>query len=97
MANATVIRLRMRSQVGVATGAIATEWLSRGARTLRSVWCTLNGGHYRVLHTEPDRLSLKCVACGNSTPGWDVSAQRPAPRYAGDPERHRLAPHRVRR
>jgi hypothetical protein len=90
MVNATVIRLRMRSQAALAPALAGTELLARGVRALRSLWCTLNGGHYRVLHTEPDRMSLKCVACGQTTPGWEVSAHRPAPRYAGIPERHRL-------
>ena len=46
------------------------------ARNVRNTWCVVNGGHYKVLHTEPDRMALRCVACGHMSPGWDVSASR---------------------
>ena len=41
---------------------------------LRSTWCVINGGHYKVLHTEPEKLALRCVACGHTSPGWEVGA-----------------------
>lgn len=54
---------------------------------LRSTWCVINGGHYKVLHTEPDRLALRCVACGHTSPGWEVGSPRIARRVPADPER----------
>jgi hypothetical protein len=94
MANATAIRLRLRGQDVRAALPVAlmSAILGRAYSALRRGWCTLNGGHYRVLHAEPNRLALRCVGCGHTTPGWEVSSERLAPRYHGDPERLRLAP-----
>ena len=50
----------------------------------------MNGGHFKVLHTEPTRLALRCVACGHTSPGWTVGEPRFARTIAGDPERLRL-------
>ena len=92
MANAHVIRLRI-SDVGetvtTVTGAVTTV-TARVLRTLRSAWCTLNGGHYKVLHAEPTRMALKCMACGHTTPGWEVGGLRFATRYAANQEPLRL-------
>lgn len=92
MANAHVIRLRI-SEVGetmtTVTGAFAAA-TARVTRALRSAWCTLNGGHYKVLHAEPTRMALKCVACGHTTPGWEVGGLRFASRYARHQEPLRL-------
>lgn len=41
-------------------------------RWARSTWCLMNGGHFKLLHAEPSRLALKCVACGHESPGWSV-------------------------
>jgi hypothetical protein len=76
MANAQVVRLRFRANelgemLAALSGAV-TNATQRAARHARSAWCTLNGGHYKVLHTEPSRMALKCVACGHTTPGWEV-------------------------
>lgn len=92
MANATVLRLRLRGVYAHerSLSAFTTSALARVTRTLRVLWCTLNGGHYRVLHVEPSRMALRCVGCGQETPGWEIGATRPTPRYAGDPERFRL-------
>ena len=35
-------------------------------------YCRLMGGHWPLLHAERDRLSLKCAACGHTSPGWAV-------------------------
>ncbi len=58
---------------------------------LRSTWCVLNGGHYKVLHTEPDRMALRCVACGHRSPGWEVGSPRLARARAaqGSPQQQR--------
>ena len=45
---------------------------ARVTRVVRNAWCVVNGGHYKVLHTEPDRMALRCVACGHMSPGWSV-------------------------
>ena len=52
--------------------AAAQVLLSRGQQLL----CGLLG-HDMMLHFEPNRLSLRCWACGAETPGWqlDVSPQ----------------------
>ena len=57
---------------------------------LRSTWCVINGGHYKVLHTEPEKLALRCVACGHTSPGWEVGTPRLARRVAADPDRLRM-------
>ncbi len=49
----------------VRTAAVARLLVSRG----RQVFCRLHG-HDMLLHFEPNRLSLQCVACGAETPGW---------------------------
>jgi hypothetical protein len=57
---------------------------------LRSAWCVINGGHYKVLHTEPDKLALRCVACGHMSPGWQVGASRAAHRAPANSEEVRV-------
>lgn len=54
----------------------------------RQALCGLRG-HEMVLHFEPARLSLKCVACGAETPGWTIDV-RPVFRSRG-PARARKA------
>jgi hypothetical protein len=49
----------------------------------------LNGGHFKVLHTTPRNMALRCVACGHTSPGWDVGAPRLARTIPGDPVRLR--------
>ncbi len=94
MANVHAIRLRVRSnELGEALSALISAVAAarqRVGRSARSTWCTLNGGHYKVLHTEPTRLALKCVACGQTTPGWEIGGARLIPRYPGIPERLRM-------
>lgn len=57
---------------------------------LSSAWCMINGGHYKVLHTEPDKLALRCVACGHMSPGWEVGSLRVARHTPADTERLRV-------
>lgn len=33
-------------------------------------------GHAMVLHLERQRMSLRCLHCGQQTPGWTVDAHR---------------------
>jgi hypothetical protein len=58
---------------------------------LQSTWCVINGGHYKVLHTEPERMALRCVACGHTTPGWAVGSPRLTRTTPADRERLRVA------
>ena len=52
--------------------ALARSTVSLGRRTI----CGLRG-HEMVLHREPARLSLRCLACGAETAGWTIDV-RPA-------------------
>jgi hypothetical protein len=45
------------------------EWLSRAI-------CGL-GGHSMVYKFETSRVSLRCIDCGHTTPGWTVEARGP--------------------
>jgi len=86
------ISLDITEPVGLSEHAHAgaTTALARLGTWARSTWCRMNGGHFKVLHTEPTRLALRCVACGHTSPGWTVGEPRLARRIAGDPERLRL-------
>lgn len=74
MVNATVLRIRLRSFSAHETSFLArvASARTRIVRSLRALWCTMNGGHYRVLHVEPSRVALRCVGCGHETPGWEI-------------------------
>jgi hypothetical protein len=82
---------RARTTERAATRTLPTQsvW-GRMLSWLRSAWCVTNGGHYKMLHTEPDKLALRCVACGHMSPGWEVGAPRVARRVAADPDRLRM-------
>jgi len=45
------------------------------AERLRRAQCGL-GGHSMVLHFEPDKMSLRCLSCGEETPGWTIRPVR---------------------
>jgi hypothetical protein len=71
------------------TATAASAW-ARLTRWIQHTWCVINGGHYKVLHTEPDRMALRCVACGHTSPGWEVGSPRVARSMPSDPERLRV-------
>lgn len=71
------------------TGTRTISLLRRLTSWLHSTWCVMNGGHYKVLHTEPDRMALRCVACGHRSPGWEVGSPRLARALPSHPERLR--------
>jgi hypothetical protein len=75
--------------------AILSGLWTRFARWVQSTWCVVNGGHYKVLHTEPDRMALRCVACGHMSPGWAVGSPRFTRTMPSDPERLRAVPRRM--
>jgi hypothetical protein len=78
----------LTERTGVSILPAASIW-ARTMSWLRSTWCVINGGHYKVLHTEPDKLALRCVACGHQSPGWEVGTPRLARRMPADPDRLR--------
>ena len=80
---------RLTATAGMRAGA-GFLW-TRVARVLQSTWCVINGGHYKVLHTEPERMALRCVACGHMSPGWAVGGPRLARTMPSDPERLRAS------
>jgi hypothetical protein len=92
----TTISIRVPNPAGLRTGTSdapvsAVSLWKRFARCVQSTWCVVNGGHYKVLHTEPDRMALRCVACGHMSPGWAVGSPRLARTMPSDPERLRIA------
>jgi len=95
MANAQVIHGNELGAAATTISAAVTHVSERAWRHVRSAWCTLTGGHYKVLHTEPTRMALKCVACGHTTPGWEVGGLRLATRYSPRQEPLRASPRRI--
>jgi hypothetical protein len=96
----TLISIRLAAPARLANPAARVTALStflwtRLLRLFQSGWCVVNGGHYKVLHTEPDRMALRCVACGHTTPGWAVGAPRLARTVPADPDRLRVGPRMV--
>ena len=79
----------LTASAGMRAGAVLL--FTRISRLVQSTWCVMNGGHYKVLHTEPERMALRCVACGHTSPGWAVGAPRLARTMPSDPERLRAA------
>jgi hypothetical protein len=79
---------RLTSSVHQVSAGILSVW-TRFTRWIQNTWCVINGGHYKVLHTEPDRMALKCVACGHMSPGWTVGSPRLARSMPSEPERLR--------
>ncbi len=68
--------------------------LRLGHSWVREAVCAARG-HDMMLHLEPERLSLLCVACGAETPGWRIDVN---PRFARrPPARARRAPSAMRR
>ena len=45
-------------------GRAAMDWLLQSLCGLR--------GHAMMLHFESSRLSLRCMSCGHTTPGWTI-------------------------
>ena len=45
---------------------------------LARVICGL-GGHTLAFHFEPNRMSLYCLSCGHTTPGWTIRAHVTTP------------------
>ena len=77
-----------------APASVFSAW-RRVTRWFQSTWCVVNGGHYKVLHTEPDRMALRCVACGHTSPGWAVGSPRLARAMPSEPERLQAVRRRV--
>jgi hypothetical protein len=50
-----------------------------GTRSSIAEWgrhtvCGLRG-HAMLMHFEPTRLSLQCMSCGHTTPGWMIQGR----------------------
>lgn len=87
----TTLSIRLSADRPVTTGMLVpvrAMW-ARVTRWWVSTWCLLNGGHYKVLHTAPQRVALRCVACGHTSRGWEVGTPRFARTLPGIPERLR--------
>jgi hypothetical protein len=56
----------LRSRITADTLGLA-EWVRRAR-------CGLTG-HSMVLHLQPQRMSLRCMDCGEQTPGWAIRAR----------------------
>ena len=44
------------------------------AERVQRARCGLTG-HAMVLHVQPQRISLRCMDCGEQTPGWTIRAR----------------------
>jgi hypothetical protein len=60
------------------------ELLRRACLWARQALCGLRG-HSMLLHFEPDRLSLRCFACGAETTGWTLDIR---PEFRRDARAH---------
>ena len=82
----TTISIRMpQGHTLTTTEAVSPSTVSAWTRLTswaKSTSCVLTGGHYKVLHTDPNRLALRCVACGHTSPGWEVGSARVSRRIA---------------
>ena len=69
--------------------------LRRAWSAVHRTTCALQGHrHQMMLHFEPDRLSLRCPACGAETAGWRITID-PRFRSLRKPVVHRAPkPHR---
>lgn len=86
----TTISIRISDSAALTTTDAAVRTLSGWARVttwFQSTWCVINGGHYKVLHTAPDKMALRCVACNHMSAGWDVGAPLVARTVPVTPER----------
>jgi hypothetical protein len=88
-----------------AAGSRADGWSVEGTNAIRAfallrlavsyvreAVCGLHG-HNMVLHFEPERLSLQCLACGARTQGWTIEVNpvyRRPHRQIGSQAVHRL-------
>ncbi len=82
------------SALAVIGRARVREWLSPShaepiGRLVAHWVCGLQG-HERYLHTDRDRVSLRCVACGHESPGWSTGRPAYQRTWPGDAARHRL-------
>lgn len=86
----TTISIRISDPTTLTTTDAAARTLSAWARVtswFQTSWCVITGGHYKVLHTAPDKMALRCVACNHMSPGWDVGAPLVARTMQRAPER----------
>ena len=80
----TTISIRIPEARRLTTDSVnstVSAW-TRLTSWFKATWCVMNGGHYKVLHTDPNRMALRCVACGHMSPGWEVGSSRLTRRIA---------------
>ena len=58
--------ITVRSRIAADTIGLA-DWVRRAR-------CGLTG-HAMVLHLQPQKVSLRCMDCGEQTPGWTIRAR----------------------
>ena len=73
-ANATYQTTSFTDRLIVVASAVLTG--------VRQASCAVLRGHEMMTHREPERLSLQCLHCGYTTPGWSI----------GDEGRYRRTP-----
>lgn len=79
-----------RDRLTVTHEAQPTEWIGWRIWTwIRQAICALQG-HDELLQLGHERMSLKCVTCGNESNGWDLNEARPTVTVRGDARRHHL-------
>lgn len=77
------------TRYGARDSSSLSHALQATGRVVRQTLCGLNG-HDRYFHTEPGRVTLRCVSCGHDSPGWQTGRPAYQLTHAGDPSRHRL-------
>jgi len=69
----------------------AIRWVVRAMHRL----ACFARGHELIFHFEPDRLSLRCIACGYETKGWNFGERTPNAFVVRIARRQRLQGHRA--
>lgn len=86
-----VVRLALRPEARTIRVPESREgWIQRGVTRIGQWICGLQG-HDTLLDFGPNRVRLRCVACGHTSPGWTTESRAPVLRFHGDASHHRLA------
>ncbi|MPZ17245.1 MAG: hypothetical protein GEV06_04950 [Luteitalea sp.] len=85
-----VARLALQAETPSAAAPASRESLAQRVVTRLAQWLCGIQGHDALLHFEPNRVTLRCAACGHTSPGWTTEPRAPVLRFEGDAARHRL-------
>jgi hypothetical protein len=85
-----VARLPLQAEPPRVATPASREGLVQRVVTRLGQWLCGISGHDPLLHFEPNRVTLRCAACGHTSPGWTTEAPAPVLRFEGDAARHRL-------